>query len=537
MKTLFISFDGPDGSGKTTAIGWVKEKLENEEIRVWAGKMFGQYSQRRAKEEKTPYKEWGRLRKQFYDSLRGHYDVVLLDRSFVSDISFLGFNLNAIDPEKIFKLNKDCFPDLCVILNPGLEICQERLAKKEEITSEKYLEDFISSMGEAVGFLKPRLGNRLAIFADNEEAVEWAYQMVFRLRTHFDLHLTNICPLKCPACCFGASQGAKVEQAINGRLFEIVDAGLSVGIDEFHLMGGEPLTLGKRLIELMLYIQDEGGKTHLLTSGYRIDAIAKEAILLADAVFVSLDGPRETHNKTRGLPIFDNTVKFIQLAADAGKKIRIGTVVSRLNIDAAPKVVDVLNEIEVVPSSLCWMNMSPTGGLFAIRHGSKILSSALDNYLSAEEWIRFVEGLARDEHIRSLPWTKVEPAFSNDPNLFGCELIQGKRRIMVMSDGSMYLCPMLTPLPAEANILAGDPADALIQLLSKNLNSTDFCGNGCHGGCPGYAKLFGNGVCDARCGKTESQIPEKLRLSMERLEQGYRPICPCRTVKIKDLAH
>lgn len=148
-----------------------------------------------------------------------------------------------------------------------------------------------------------------------------------------------------------------------------------------------------------------------------------------------------------------------------------------------------------------------------------------------------MEGLAKDEHIRSLPWAKVEPAFSNDPNLFGCELLQGKRRVMVMSDGDMYLCPMLTPLPAEANILEGDPADALIQLLSKNLNSADFCGNGCHGGCPGYAKLFGNGVCDARCGKTESQIPEKLRLSKERLKEGYRPICPCRTARIKDLAH
>lgn len=301
-------------------------------------------------------------------------------------------------------------------------------------------------------------------------------------------------------------------------------------------MGGEPLALGDRLVDLMRYIKSQGGRIHLLTSGYTLK-YADQILPLTDAVFVSLDGPEDTHNFTRGLPIFSTAIAFIKKAVGYGCKVRIGTVVSRLNVANAHKVVDVLKENGITPNSLCWMNMSPTGGLFAAEHGDRTVSgAALVNYLSADEWLAFVERLANDPAIAALPWTKVESAFSNKPENFGCELLQGKRRVMVMSDGGMYLCPMLTPLPAQANILQGDPVEQLVKLLSWEPVSPDACGDGCLGGCPGYAQLFGQGRCDARCARTcDSKIPAHLQLSPERLVQGFRPICPCRTVRVADL--
>jgi hypothetical protein len=95
---------------------------------------------------------------------------------------------------------------------------------------------------------------------------------------------------------------------------------------------------------------------------------------------------------------------------------------------------------------------------------------------------------------------------------------------------------MLTPLPAQANILQGDPVEQLVKLLSWEPQLQDTCGQGCLGGCPGYAKLFGNGPCDARCVMScESKIPAHLQLSHQRLDQGFRPICPCRTVRVSGL--
>ena len=543
MKTLFISFDGMDGSGKGWAVQKLADRLRADGLKVWAG---------------PPRAEVGSCYEQAKDpagvpayverviSLRGRlaaeHDVVIWDRSPVTLIGWWGFGTDLVPVEELFEMLRDTFADISILLQPPLEVCRVRALRSDRPESkmaktEAYFQAFADSTTRTVEFLKPRLGNRFVAFEDNEAAVEWAYQMVKRLDTHFDLHLTNACPLKCPTCCFGAGEGTKTEQAIDGRLRDIVDAGFAAGIREFHLMGGEPLTLGARLVELMRYIRERGGKTHLLTSGYTLRH-ADEVLPLADAVFVSLDGPRDTHNRTRGLPIFDNTCEFISRAASHGCKIRIGTVVSRQNISTAHQVVDVLAELGVSPRSLCWMNMSPTGGLFSQTHGDRAVSSAaLDNYLAPEEWLGFVARLKNDESIRSLPWAKVEPAFSNRPENLGCELLQGKRRVMVMSDGSMYLCPMLTPLPSDSNILEGDPVAALVRLLSWSPDGSDPCEDGCQGGCLGYAKLFGNGTCDARCGNpcVASRLPERFRLSEALVRQGYRPMCPCRTVQVKDL--
>ena len=177
------------------------------------------------------------------------------------------------------------------------------------------------------------------------------------------------------------------------------------------------------------------------------------------------------------------------------------------------------------------MNMSPTGGLF-----SQGKADPVGEYIPAGEWIGFVQGLLANQEMVARPWVKVEPAFWNKPELFGCELNQGKRRVMVMSDGGMYLCPMLTPLPAQANILNGDPTGQMIKLLSWSPTPSDNCQKGCFGGCLGYAKLFGNGACDGRCFQSNgSQLPERLRIPEEYARQGFVPICPCRAVRLKDL--
>lgn len=539
-KAVFISFDGMDGSGKGWAVQKLTERLRVDGLKVWAGPPRAEigscYEQAKDPEGVPAY--LGRFR-EFQARLIKEYDVVIFDRSPVTLVGWWGFAQQIIPVKELFEMIRDMFSDISILLQPPIEICKQRAARSDRPESkmaktEEYFQAFWDSTQQSIAFLKPRLGNRFVVFEDNEEAVEWAYQMVKRLDTHFDLHLTNACPLKCPTCCFGAGEGAKTGQACDGRWTDIVDAGLAAGISEFHLLGGEPLVLGERLVDLMRYIQEKGGRTHLLTSGYSL-AHADQILPLADAVFVSLDGPRETHNRTRGLSIFDNACEFIRRAANYGCKIRIGTVVSRLNITIAHQVVDVLAELGVTPRSLCWINMSPTGGLFSTRHGDRAISSAaMDNYLTPDEWLAFVDHLGSDERIQSLPWAKVEPAFSNRPEDFGCELLQGKRRVMVMSDGSMYLCPMLTPLPSENNILAGDPVAALIRLLSWTPGVSDPCGSGCQAGCLGYAKLFGDGMCDARCGKEQvtSRLPKKFRLSKEKIRQGYRPMCPCRTVKI-----
>lgn len=542
-KTVFVSFDGMDGSGKGWAVSHLTARLEEQGLKVLTGAfrhLVGSCYEAGKNPEQIPayLARWKALKGE----LEGKYDAVILDRSPVTLIGWWGFELGLHTSEVLFEMiGAKNFADLSIVLQPPLDVCRERTLRSDRPDSkmaktEEYFRAFFASTQKTVAFLKPRLGNRFVVFEDNEPAVEWAAQMATRLQTHFDMHLTNACPLKCPTCCFAAGENAHVPQDTEAHWYRIVDAGLQAGIREFHLMGGEPLVLGERLVALMRYIKAHGGTMHLLTSGYSLKH-ADDVLPLADAVFVSLDGPRDIHNATRGADIYDNAVEFTRRAAAHGCSIRIGTVVSRANVDTAPAVVRIVEELGITPRSACFMNMSPTGGLFASKHGNAPSSAAMERYLSADEWIAFVERLKTDPDIARHPWVKVEPAFSKRPEDWGCELLQGKRRVMVMSDGSMYLCPMLTPLPATHNILDGDPAERIVSLLATDHASGDPCGDGCQAGCWGYAALFGNGVCDARCGKqgAASHIPKRFRLSEARLAEGYRPACPCRTVRIQSL--
>lgn len=532
----FISFDGIDGCGKGWAVKKLGDMFRKDGLRVWAGTPRDILGSCRLVQP-DQIDDFIIRKKRLMDILSESYDVIIFDRSAVTLMANWSFWRGWKTPEVLFQQLEMVFADINIVLQPDFELCCKRASDSQRpeshlVKTEDYMQSFSKTMSDTNDFLKKKLGNRYVVIENNEVAVEWVHQLYYRLQTHFDLHLTNACPLKCPTCCFAAGTGTKMCQAIDTHWYEIVDAGLSVGIKEFHLMGGEPLVLGQKLVDLMKYIKFKGGKTHVLTSGYDL-TYADEILPLAEAVFVSLDGPEATHNRTRGANIFKNACEFIKKAVKYGCKIRIGTVVSRLNIETAIEVVDVvqsLNIPEELMRSIVWMNMSPTGGLFSEKNGSVPSLAALDNYLSADEWIDFVNRLKNDEKIKSLPYCKVEPAFSKQPEDFGCELLQGRRRVMVMSDGGMYACPMLTPLPASHNILSGDPKQVLIDFLSEKMEVNDPCKNGCQGGCPAYAKLFGNGLCDARCGGSEAL--KKFSLSREKKAEGYRPICPCRTRKV-----
>lgn len=541
-KTTFISFDGIDGSGKGTAVAWLAERLRAEGLEVFAGHLRHYLGSCRLIEEEEgsggarDFLERYRRVKALLD--RAGYDVVIFDRSIVSLVASWVFWKKFFEPEEFWALTQDLFCDLNIVLDPGLKVCKERVARSQRpdshlAKSPEYMESFAQTMAQTNAFLAPRLGNRFVVFEDNVKAVAWAADMVGRLRTHFDLHLTNACSLKCAGCAFGAGSGYRTDTAALRRIFEIIDAGFAVGIDEFHLLGGEPLILGERLLEIMRYIREKGGSMHLLTSAYTL-RLADEVLELLSpggAVFVSLDGPREVHNRRRGMDIFDNVIEFLRRAQLRGVKIRIGTVVDRVNIAQAPRVVEVLEAEGIRPQSLCFMNMSPTGGVF-----SGGMADPLAQYIPAGEWIEFTRALLANPEIVAKDWVKIEPAFWNKPELFGCELMQGKRRVVVMSDGGMYLCFMLTPLKPLANILEGDPTEQMLKLLSWEPQLEDRCGNGCWGGCLGYAQLFGDGVCDGRCFRTRgSQLPEHLRIPEKHARQGYVPICPCRTIRLKDL--
>lgn len=508
--------------------------LRREGFSVWAGRPRDHVGSCRvladAPEEVPGYVERG---KEFVESLRrGGYDAVIFDRSAVTVLCWLAFEKRLFDPERLHRMLEPLYCDINIVLRPDLETCIRRTAGKRSSHMPKtpdYWSRFWSSLDGAVSFLRGRLGPRLAVFEDSGEAADWAFGLVRRLRTHVDLHLTNRCPLECPTCCFAASAGTPVEERLADRAEEVVEAALSLGIREFHLMGGEPLLLGHRLVEIARCIKERGGAVHLVTSGCLDDCGVLEHV---DAVFVSVDGPPEVHDGVRGAPVFGRAAEFMRRAKTAGVRLRVGTLVTALNAPVADRVPEALWDAGVGFDSICWMHMSPTGGEFAASRGGGCLCPEA-NALSPREWLAFAGRLSARHG--SLPGAKVELAFSRCRENLGCELLFGKRRLLVMADGAVYLCPMLAPLPPQARLCDGRPAaEVLAEALAQPFGprSGDPCGEGCWGGCPGYALLFGDGMCDARCGRAGGRLPGRLRIPPDLEEAGFRPACPCRTLPL-----
>lgn len=556
MRAYCISFDGLDGTGKTTAVAQLKGVLEAAGLKVWAGAPLKRSGLARTLRDDPPPLDsdealdaWLAPLVDLKRTLLPEYDVVLWDRGPLSLLSFASFHLQRVEPERLHQacLRLSLYADLSLILTAPWEVCMARDASKLPTPpprGEEYFRAFARSMDLVETFLLPRLQNRLQRFTEGPRAVDWCRETVMKLRTHLDLHLTNACPHHCAHCCFSAGEQVRVEPRLLDQVQTVVTQALEIGIREFHLLGGEPLILGERLLDLLRFIRAGGGTVHLLTSGAsrRPDAarLAEEAIALSDAVFVSVDGPESVHNQTRGAPIYAEMLAFLKQAQQQRKRIRIGTLVSSLNLGVAARVPDLLLEEGIQPSSLCFMNMSPTGGFFAQKHGRVPARDALSLYLSADAWIDFVEGLLADPVQRARGWVRVEPAYTRASALLGCELHQGKRRLLVMADGAVYTCPMLTPLAPEGSWFdSPDPRALLYKLLFESPDVPTGCGNGhgCMSGCPGYAALFGSlHGCDARCGWEESLLPEFLRLSPARLREGYRPCCPCRVISVGALA-
>ncbi|MDO8626551.1 MAG: hypothetical protein Q7K39_03820 [Candidatus Magasanikbacteria bacterium] len=239
MKTLFIGFDGIDGSGKGWAVAKLAERLREQGLKVWAGaprEIVG--SCRTA--GKDEIEDFIARHAEFMAFMvKEGYDVVLCDRFAVTLVANWGFWKSWRTPEELWGMLKDKFCDLNIVLEPPFELACQRVQNSHSTGSHLaktpgYMETFRDTMANTIAFLRPRLGNRFVVFEDNEKAIEWAFGMVQRLRTHIDLHLTNACPLKCPTCCFAAGEDAQTEDAIADRLKEIVDAGLKAGNAQVH---------------------------------------------------------------------------------------------------------------------------------------------------------------------------------------------------------------------------------------------------------------------------------------------------------------
>ncbi len=125
-----------------------------------------------------------------------------------------------------------------------------------------------------------------------------------------------------------------------------IDEVCSLGVSFFDLSGGEPLLrkdisiLAKRAASYGCLISMNTNGT-LLKSG----SISKIANVF-DVVVVSLDGPKEIHDKLRGVAgTYEKAIKTVRLLKARGVRVGVNSVVTPWNIEILPQFIEDLHGV------------------------------------------------------------------------------------------------------------------------------------------------------------------------------------------------
>ncbi|MFO0754018.1 MAG: radical SAM protein [Thermodesulfovibrionales bacterium] len=181
-------------------------------------------------------------------------------------------------------------------------------------------------------------------------------------------HLTESCNLRCSHCYqTGSGQEELSFPEIEAVIGEIADTleewssayGISFS-SSFTLTGGEPF-LRRDFPAILEKIALRGFAVFLLSNGTLIDR--KRAGMLAShgvkGVQVSMEGPREVHEKIRGRGSFDAAVRGVRHLVGAGIPVTLNTTLSSLNADAFPEMMDLAVSLGV--QKLGFSRLVPSG--------------------------------------------------------------------------------------------------------------------------------------------------------------------------------
>lgn len=121
-----------------------------------------------------------------------------------------------------------------------------------------------------------------------------------------------------------------------------------------NITGGEPF-LRHDLVEIVMMIHKKLPNARLVfsTNGSMSDtvtSIVSEVLRFHRrvGVGVSIDGTRETHDRIRGVPIYDRAISTVKQLKEIGlRDLRIGMTLSAENVEEAGKVFDLSRELGV----------------------------------------------------------------------------------------------------------------------------------------------------------------------------------------------
>lgn len=153
-------------------------------------------------------------------------------------------------------------------------------------------------------------------------------------------NVTGRCNMKCAFCEWWKND---MPELPTKQALKAIDAVCSLGVPFFDLSGGEPM-LRKDLIVLAKRVASHGCLVSMNTNGTLLnESRVSEVADVFDTVVVSLDGPKDIHDKIRGVAgTYDKAVEAIRLLRAYGVKTGVNSVATPWNIDVLPSFIEEL---------------------------------------------------------------------------------------------------------------------------------------------------------------------------------------------------
>lgn len=162
-----------------------------------------------------------------------------------------------------------------------------------------------------------------------------------RTPINVSISVTNMCNLRCSYCDIPYR---KQREMTTEEIKKILDDLKELGCVRVGLWGGEPL-VRQDIGELVRYSKDKGFYTTLISNGYLVPQKINE-IKDLDLLFLSLDGPKEIHDKNRKEGSFDAVIKAIKMARENHIPLATITVLTEENMNQINYVLQKAEELD-----------------------------------------------------------------------------------------------------------------------------------------------------------------------------------------------
>lgn len=227
---------------------------------------------------------------------------------------------------------------------------------------------------------------------------------------------------------------------------------------QITLGGGEPL-LRDDFVDIIEEIKKRRLWLQILTNGTLVDEEIARVLsdlldFRVDAIQVSLDGPTaEIHNRQRGAPLFDETIRAIQLLVKEDVPVTIKFVPTIYNYTYVKETYLLARELGA--SLFSATECSPIGRAASLARFpvEELFRSAVELIkLSSEEPPKYIDGLA----VQMFNYRELREAYPRkylDPDVRLTKCPAARGQIEISSNGVVYPCAFFhSPEYAAGNI-------------------------------------------------------------------------------------